>query len=47
VRFSDVQRIAGTCVTGCGIVTPGPVHPPRGTSGFSSSLVAIAAATGP
>ena len=42
VRFSEVQRIAGTCVTGCDIVTPGPVRTPAGTSGFRSSLVGIA-----
>lgn len=39
VRFSEVQRIAATCVTGCGIVAPGPVRAPAGTSGFSSELV--------
>ncbi len=27
VRFEDVQRLAGTCVTGCAIVDPGPVDP--------------------
>ena len=25
VQFSDVQKLAGTCVTGCAIVDPGPV----------------------
>ena len=43
VRFSEVQRIAGTCVTGCAIVAPGPVQAPAGSSGFQSSLVRIAA----
>jgi UDP-N-acetyl-D-mannosaminuronic acid dehydrogenase len=27
VQFSEVQRIAGTCVTGCAIATPGSVPP--------------------
>ena len=42
VRFADVQRIAGTCVTGCVIVDPGPVEAPAFTSGFASSLVDVA-----
>ncbi len=42
VRFEDVQRIAGTCVTGCEIVDPGEVMPPAGSSGFQSRLVARA-----
>jgi len=42
VRFADVQRIAGTCVTGCVIVDPGPVEAPSSTSGFTSSLAAVA-----
>lgn len=42
VRFSEVQRIAGTCVTGCAIVAPGTAAPPSGASGFRSDLVARA-----
>ncbi len=42
VRLGDVQRIAGTCVTGCAIVDPTEVRPPGGTSGFQSRLVARA-----
>ncbi len=42
VRFSEVQRIAGTCVTGCAIVAPGKATPPSGASGFRSDLVARA-----
>jgi len=43
VRFSEVHRIAGTCVTGCAIVAPGPVQPPAGRAGFDSALVRRAA----
>lgn len=39
VRFSEVQRIAGTCVTGCAIVAPGVARAPAGGSGFASDLV--------
>ena len=42
VRFSEVQRIAGTCVTGCAIVAPGAARAPAGGSGFRSALVARA-----
>lgn len=42
VRFSEVQRIAGTCVTGCAIVDPGEVVAPTTASGFHSRLVARA-----
>lgn len=42
VRFSEVQRIAGTCVTGCAIVDPGEVTAPAAATGFSSRLVARA-----
>ena len=38
VRFEEVQRIAGTCVTGCAIVKPGPARPAAGSSGFRSTL---------
>lgn len=39
VQFSEVQRIAGTCVTGCAITDPGVARAPGGTSGFRSALV--------
>jgi len=39
VRFSEVQRIAGTCVTGCAITEPGTARAPAGKSGFRSALV--------
>jgi hypothetical protein len=42
VRFSEVQRIAGTCVTGCAIVDAAPVQPIASASGFKSTLVALA-----
>lgn len=42
VRFSEVQRIAGTCVTGCAIVDPRPLAPGQGSSEFRSRLVAVA-----
>lgn len=45
VRFGEVQRIAGTCVTGCVIAEPGPVAGTVGPSGFRSALVARAAGT--
>jgi UDP-N-acetyl-D-mannosaminuronic acid dehydrogenase len=45
VQFSEVQRIAGTCVTGCAIVAPGPVQPAAGRAGFDSALVRRAAGT--
>ena len=41
VRFSEVQRIAGTCVTGCSIADRGPVT--AGTTGFRSRLAERAA----
>ena len=43
VRFTEVQRIAGTCVTGCEIVDPGPVHVPADVGEFASKLVSVAA----
>jgi hypothetical protein len=43
VQFTEVQRIAGTCVTGCAIVDAGRVDPVAAPSGFTSSLVAMAA----
>ena len=44
VRFEEVQRIAGTCVTGCEIVDAGSAPVMKGTSGFRSRLVARALA---
>lgn len=38
VAFTEVQRIAGTCPTGCAIVDAGAVIPPR-DAGFQSHLV--------
>jgi UDP-N-acetyl-D-mannosaminuronic acid dehydrogenase len=47
VRFSEVQRIARTCVTGCAIVDPGPVTADEGvatvTGPFRSRMAAVAA----
>ena len=43
VQFSEVQRIAGTCVTGCAIVATGRVDRVAAPSGFASSLAAMAA----
>jgi hypothetical protein len=42
VRFSEVQRIAGTCVTGCAIANPGPVARVSSGSGFVSQLATLA-----
>ncbi len=42
VHMAQVQRIAGTCVTGCRIVDPGPVPRPTDEGGFTSRLVAHA-----
>lgn len=42
VRFSEVQRIAGTCVTGCAIVDPQPVLQAPAGGGLHSRLVAVA-----
>jgi UDP-N-acetyl-D-mannosaminuronic acid dehydrogenase len=44
VRFEEVQRIAGSCVTGCEIVDAGSAPVMKGTSGFRSRLVARALA---
>jgi len=38
VKISEVQRIAGTCVTGCDIVDPGPVESVPEYKGFFSRL---------
>jgi len=42
VRFSEVQRIAGTCVTGCAIAEPKALAPEHDTGDFHSKLVAVA-----
>ena len=39
VRFTEVQRLAGTCVTGCAIADPGAVSVPAGVTPFRSALV--------
>lgn len=45
VRFSEVQRIAGTCVTGCVIVDAGPVTlAPASAESFASRLASRAGA---
>jgi UDP-N-acetyl-D-mannosaminuronic acid dehydrogenase len=46
VRFEEVQRLAGTCVTGCAIVSPGPVRRPGAGPGARSDLVRRAAGQG-
>ena len=42
VQFSEVQRIAATCPTGCAIADPGKVSKPAAFEGFSSKLVSCA-----
>ena len=42
VRFSEVQRIAGTCVTGCAIADAGAVAPAASADPFGSRLAALA-----
>ena len=42
VSLEDVQRIAGTCPTGCAIVNPAPVPTMPTVDGFQSRLVAVA-----
>jgi UDP-N-acetyl-D-mannosaminuronic acid dehydrogenase len=44
VHFEEVQRIAGTCVTGCNITDPGPIADSCGYEGFSSRLADLARA---
>lgn len=39
IRFMDVQRIAGTCVTGCVIADPGTVEVPPKHAGVAPRLV--------
>lgn len=43
VDFTEVQRIAGTCVTGCAIADPGPVESVPEYRGFTPRLVRVAA----
>ncbi len=43
VQFSEVQRIAGTCVTGCDIADAGAVAAPSTSAGFTSKLALLAA----
>lgn len=43
VDFQEVQRIAGTCVTGCAIAEPGPVDSAPSYEGFTPRLCARAA----
>ena len=43
VKFSDVQKIAGTCVTGCRIVAPGPITSRPAANALFSSMTAVAA----
>jgi UDP-N-acetyl-D-mannosaminuronic acid dehydrogenase len=38
VEFQDVQRLAGTCVTGCAIVDPGPIAETPSSTSFSTRL---------
>jgi hypothetical protein len=38
VEFSNVQKISGTCVTGCDIVNPGQIEMVPVYKGFSSRL---------
>jgi hypothetical protein len=42
--FKEVQRIAGTCVTGCDIVDPGPIKNMPEYKGFVPRLVKCAKA---
>jgi hypothetical protein len=44
VDFAEVQRLAGTCVTGCDIVAPGPVADACYYDGFSTRLADLARA---
>lgn len=39
VQVSEVRRLAGTCVTGCAIVEPGPAPRPDERAGLTSRLV--------
>ncbi len=43
VDFREVQRIAGTCVTGCAIADAGPIEDVPAYAGFTPRLVRVAA----
>lgn len=43
VDFREVQRIAGTCVTGCAIADAGPIEDVPTYAGFTPRLVRVAA----
>jgi hypothetical protein len=47
VQFADVQTLAGTCVTGCEIVDPGPVAAIPAGLGSGSVLLRRAVGTTP
>jgi UDP-N-acetyl-D-mannosaminuronic acid dehydrogenase len=42
IDFKEVQRIAGTCVTGCAIADPGPIEEIQQYEGFIPRLVTCA-----
>ncbi|MFC2142074.1 nucleotide sugar dehydrogenase [Acidobacteriota bacterium] len=42
IEFSEVQRIAGTCVTGCYMVNPGPISHIPPSNEFASRLLRCA-----
>jgi UDP-N-acetyl-D-mannosaminuronic acid dehydrogenase len=46
VKFEDVRRIAGTCVTGCRIERPRPAGPPVDWFSFESRLAGVATGAG-
>ena len=43
VAHEEVRRLAGTCVTGCRLASPGPTGPPPAWRGFTPQLAALAA----
>jgi UDP-N-acetyl-D-mannosaminuronic acid dehydrogenase len=43
-RFEEVQRLAGTCVTGCVVADPGPAAPVAPYGGFLPRLARLAGA---
>ncbi len=45
VSWDQVQRLAGTCVTGCVLVAPGPIQAPEQPTAFTSELVSRALAS--
>ncbi|HZI75503.1 MAG TPA: nucleotide sugar dehydrogenase [Gemmatimonadales bacterium] len=44
IDFAEVQRLAGTCVTGCQIVDPGPIPDTPGYNAFTTRLADLARA---